>query len=154
MAQQPRLFLDASVLIAALASEGGASRVILVLAEVGLVKPVVCPYVLQEVERNLAKKLPALLPLYRQLLERLPFEIVDNPPPPEVQRWTAVIAPKDAPVLAAAVAANPHRLVTLDTHDFLSSPQVAQQSGLVICTPGDLIRQVRTLLVSGLSSRD
>jgi predicted nucleic acid-binding protein len=147
----PRLFLDSSVLIAAMASESGASRVILVLAEVGLVKLVACPYVLQEVERNLSKKLPALLPIYHQLLDHLQFEMVTNPSLAEVQRWAAIIVPKDAPVLAAAVAANPHRLVTLDTRDFLSDPQVADHSGLVICTPGDLIQQVRSLLAGGLS---
>lgn len=66
----PRLFLDASVIIAALASEAGASRAILILAEVGLFRLVVCPYVLQEVERNLRKKLPTAVlnsePLFKE----------------------------------------------------------------------------------------
>jgi predicted nucleic acid-binding protein len=134
-----------------MASESGASRVILTLAEVGLVRPVVCPYILQEVERNLAKKLTDLLPLYHQLLDRLQPEQIADPSLAEVQRWATVIAPKDAPVLAAAVAAKPHRLITLDTRDFLTDPQVADQSGLVICTPGEFIQQVRTLLAGGLA---
>ncbi len=142
----PRLFLDASVLIAAIASERGASRVILTLAEVGLVRPVVCPYVLQEVERNLHRKFPDLLPMYRRLLDILNPEQAADPLPAEVQRWAAIIAPKDAPVLAAAIAARPHRLVTLDNKDFLANPQVMAQAGLVICTPGELLKQIRRLL--------
>lgn len=146
----PRLFLDASVLIAAMASESGASRAILTLAEIGLVQPVVCPYVLQEVERNLAKKLPDLLPIFRQMLHHLHLEQAPDPPVSEVQQWAAVIAPKDAPVLAAAVAAAPHRLVTLDVRDFLADPHVAEQSGLTICTPGEMLQQIRSLLAGGL----
>ena len=132
-------------------SETGASRAILILAEVGLFKLVVCPHVLQEVERNLAAKLPQALPLFRRMLERLSVEVVPDPPREEVSRWAQVIVPKDAPVLAAAVLAAPHRLVTLDVKDFLTSPEVTRRSGLVICTPGEVIQDVRTLLEAGFS---
>jgi predicted nucleic acid-binding protein len=147
----PRLFLDASVIVAALASELGASRVILTLAEAGLFRLVVCPHVLQEVERNLAKKLPDLLPLYRQVLNRLPLEWVEDPTPKEVKRWAAIIALKDAPILAAAVVARPQRLVTLDVHDFLTNVAVAEESGLTICTPRELLREIRVLLEQGIT---
>ncbi|HID61354.1 MAG TPA: PIN domain-containing protein [Anaerolineae bacterium] len=56
-----RLFLDSSVIIAGLASRIGASHTILALAELGLIRPVACPYILTEVERNLAKKVPEFL---------------------------------------------------------------------------------------------
>ncbi len=147
----PRLFLDASVIIAGLASESGASHVILTLVEAGLFTAVVCPCVLQEVERNLAKKLPDLLPLYRQMLDRLSLEQVNDPAANEAHRWASVIAPKDAPVLAAAVNAHPQRLVTLDIRDFLIDPNVARKSGLIICTPGELLKEVRALLESKIS---
>lgn len=51
--ETPRIFLDSSVLVAGAASFTGASRAILILAELGLLKLVVCPYILKETERNL-----------------------------------------------------------------------------------------------------
>jgi hypothetical protein len=53
----PSVFLDASVLIAGSASFTGASRAVLILGELRLLKLVVCPHVSQEAERNLVKKL-------------------------------------------------------------------------------------------------
>lgn len=73
--EPPRVFIDASALIAGVASYTGASRALLMLAELGLI-----------------------------------------------------------------------RFVTLDKTDFLESPQVAEPSGLRICTPGQLLREIRRLL--------
>ncbi len=148
--ETPRVFLDSSVLIAGSASFTGASRAILTLAEVGLLRLVVCPYVLEETERNLVKKLPEALPYYRRLCHSLKWELIEDPAPEEARQWIDVIEAKDAPVLAAAVQARPARLVTLNTKDFTMSPEVAEQTGLVICTPADLLREIRALLEAGL----
>lgn len=44
----PRIFLDSSVIISGSASRKGASHAVLVLCEIGLLRPVVCPYVTDE----------------------------------------------------------------------------------------------------------
>lgn len=63
--------------------------------------------------------------------------------------WIAVIIPKDAPVLATAVLVKPHRLETLDTRGSIDPPEVATRCGLRICTPGDLLREIRGILARG-----
>jgi len=60
-----------------------------------------------------------------------------------------VIAAKDAPILAAAIAARPHRLVTLDVHDF-DRPEVRRSVTFPIQTPGELIAEIRQALIHAL----
>ena len=56
-----RVFFDANVLIAGVASHRGASRAALMMAEAGLFQMVVSRQVLDEAERNLRRKLPVVL---------------------------------------------------------------------------------------------
>jgi predicted nucleic acid-binding protein len=146
-----RIFADASVLIAGAGSRTGASRAVLVMAEIGLYRLVVCRQVLDETERNLRKKLPAALPVFAELMMAINPELVPDPGPKEVIRWQALIEPKDAPILAAAVAASPDRFLTLDVKDFVEPTHVAEKSGLRIETPAEFVRAVRALIEEGLS---
>jgi predicted nucleic acid-binding protein len=145
----PRIFLDSSVLISGIMSQRGASYALLLLAELGLIRVIVCPYIRKETERNLALKVPEILPLYHQLTARINWEIEQDPPSDDVLPLISIIPAKDAPVLAAAINSKPDRLVTLDTGHFIRAMSVSQQSGLLICTPGDLIREIRSLLARG-----
>jgi len=142
------VFLDASVLFAAAASATGASRAIIVLAEIGFLKGVVSAQVLEEVERNLSRKAPAALPFYHQLIASLDLEVVNDPSPEKVAECVQVIEAKDAPILAAAMEAKPNRLVSLDTEHF-SLPEVASFSKLIIQTPGAFIEELRRFLAAG-----
>ncbi len=143
-----RIFADANVLMAGADSRSGASRAVLMLAEVGLFRLVVCPQVLDEAERNLRKKLPAALPVFAELMAVLNLEIVPDPPPTTYHRWLTIIEAKDAPILEAAATANVDRFLTLNTKDF--TPFVAEQSGLLIQTPGEFITAVRNLISTNL----
>jgi predicted nucleic acid-binding protein len=144
-----RVFADSSVLIAGAGSRSGASRAVLTMAEIGLFKLVVSRQVLDECERNLRKKLPAALPLFAELLTLVNLEIVPNPPEDETARWQSIIEAKDAPILAAAVLAIPDRLLTLNTKDFTST--VADQTGLIIQTPGEFVQEIRAIIETSLS---
>lgn len=148
----PRIFMDTSVIIAGVGSRVGASHAIMALTELGLLRPIVCPYIMDEAERNIQRKTPEALPRYRQVQANIPWEYVPDPAPEQVKPWIGVIVAKDAPVLAAAVITHPHRLVTLDTKDFIDPPQVAARSGLRICTPGDLLREIRSILAQGFGA--
>lgn len=130
-------------------SQRGASYALLLLAELGFVRLIICPYIRKETERNLTAKVPEILPLYHQFTARISWEVVADPSSTEVLPLISVIPPKDAPVLAAAINAAPDRLVTLDTAHFIRAQQVSEISGLVICTPGDLLREIRRLLARG-----
>jgi hypothetical protein len=118
------------------------------MAEIGLFKLVVSRQILDECERNVRKKLPAVLPIFTELLAAISLEILSDPPAAEVARWEAIIEAKDAPILAAAVLAAPDRLLTLNPKDF--TPEVAIQSGLVIQAPGDFVQEIRTIIEAGL----
>ncbi len=146
-----RIFLDSSVLFAALASATGASRAIILLAEIKLLKLVVTPQIFDEVERNLNRKAPRAVPLFERLKKEIAWEIVPAPSAESVAACAQAIAPKDAPILAAAMNAQPARLITLDQEHFLIS-LVKDFSKLTIETPGDLINEIRSLLAIGLTA--
>ncbi len=144
--EAPRFFLDSSVIIAGSASEVGASSAILTMAELGLFRLVACPYVMEETERNLIKKLPKALKRYSQIQSKIPWEIVSDSSYEENSRWLSVLPEKDIPVLVAAINAKLNRLVTLDTLHFLDDFEVAQKSQLMICTPATILRDTRHAL--------
>ncbi len=90
--------------------------------------------------RTINEKLPAALPALRKLLINTPPEIVKDPTPKETTYWTKVIDAEDAPILAAAVAAQPDYLITGDKH-FFDNPGISEKSGLHIVTPADFLEQ-------------
>jgi predicted nucleic acid-binding protein len=143
-----RVFADANVLIAGAGSRSGASQAVLMLAEVGLFKLVVCRQVLDEAERNIRHKLPNALKVFAELMAVLALEIIEDPEPAAWQEWQDVIETKDAPILAAAVSAQVDRLLTLNTKDFTA--EVAAQSGLVIQTPAQFIVELRDIVTTEL----
>jgi predicted nucleic acid-binding protein len=110
-----RIFVDANVLIAGTDSQSGASNAVLKLAEVGLFQLVVCTQVLDEVERNLRKKLPRALPNFAAQMARLRLEILPDPTQEQVKPWQDIIEAKDASILCAAVASHADRFITLNT---------------------------------------
>ena len=139
---QIRVFLDSSVLLAGVVSETGASRLVMDLAETGLIKLVICEQVVVEVDRNLAEKsFEYLLPLSRKLLLKISPEKCPDPTDNQIKAAARHIVPKDAPILAAAQEAQVDCLLTFDRARF--TPQVAAQTGLVIQTPGEFIAQLR-----------
>lgn len=61
---RPDLFLDSSALFAGIVSSGGTARVLLLLAEAGLVTVTVSEQVVAETERAAARKVPQALAYY------------------------------------------------------------------------------------------
>lgn len=58
----------------------------------------------------------------------LNWQMVEDPVPEDVSIWLDLVPAKDAPVLAAAVAAAPHRFITLDIGHFINPPEVEVRS--------------------------
>ncbi len=139
---QIRVFLDSSVVLAGVVSETGAARLVMDLAETGLLRLVICEQVVVEVDRNLAKKsFDDLLPLFRKLLLKIDPEKCPDPTDSQIKAAACHIVPKDAPILAGALEAEVNCLLAFDRADF--TPQVAAETGLVIKTPGEFIAQLR-----------
>ncbi len=136
----PRLFLDASVLIAAAGSQTGGSALILELCRHGKAWAASSRLVLLEAERNIRAKLgrDALLRYY-QALASINMELIRAPDPQEIRAHEQIIHQKDAHVIAAAEKGAVDVLLTLDRKHFMS-PTV-QGAGLPfqIMTPRDFL---------------
>lgn len=138
-----RVFLDASVLFSASYSATGSSREIIRQAIWGDLAIVVSRYVLEEVRRNLATKVPGVLEAYEELLVLLSPEIAKDPTLSELREVATYINLKDAPIIAAAIKAHVDYLVSWDRKHFIDDPQVAARSGLAIVTPDELVSVLR-----------
>ncbi|MBI5410657.1 MAG: PIN domain-containing protein [Nitrospirae bacterium] len=140
-----RVFLDTSALIAGIVSPTGAAREVLRLAEARLIHLVVSRQALTEADRNLAAKLPVLLPEYSALLRAFDPLVVEDPDRAAVREATKVIHHKDAPILAAALAAHVDYLVSWNTRHFQTSA-VRRFVPFPIVTPGEFLQAFRSLL--------
>lgn len=143
-----RIFADANILIAGADSRSGASRAVLLMAEIGLFTLVVSRQVLDEVERNIRKKLPRALPNFAEQLSQLNLEILTDPSVEESSKWENVIDKNDAPILAAAVNAKVDRILSLNTWDF--TQEVAEKCGIPIQTPAQFIHDIRDIIDIGI----
>ena len=85
-----RIFADANVLIAGADSRSGASRAVLLMAEIGLFTLVVSRQVLDEAERNIRQKLPRALPNFADQMVHLNLEILADPPLEDAAKWEAI----------------------------------------------------------------
>lgn len=141
---QINLFFDSSALIAGIISDKGAARVLLLLAEDRKLRISVSDQVIVEVERNIAKKIPKILHVAREMIRASNVIIYKDPTKEEVRdhlNWIGHAL--DVPILVSAIKAHVDYLVTLNTKHFLNDPQVTFRSGLRIGTPGDALSWVR-----------
>ena len=141
----PRLFLDASVLIAASGSAEGGSALVLEICRAGQATPLLTRLVLREAERNIQGKLDrnALLRFYRLIADLEP-ELIPIASTEDLESTSQVISPKDAHVLAGARAGAATHLITLDRKHFLQHDQRSGMLPIVACTPGEFLRAFLT----------
>ena len=138
----PRVFIDSSVLIAAAASSTGSARDLINLGLDGKVDLFVSSVVLTESQRNVARKLPRALPIFQLLRAALQHRIVD-PTSQLVASVAQSIVPKDAPVVAAALAAQAEFLASYDRKHLLGqASQIQAAYQLVVATPDQIISRV------------
>lgn len=119
-ARDVRLFLDSNVILSGLLSSQGAPKILLDLLsiEVPLLKGMTGRYNLDEIERNLTKRFPAILPVYQEYLPRMKLEIIEVPPFEAIKPLLEQMSPKDAPVLASARLGMADYLITGDKKGF------------------------------------
>jgi predicted nucleic acid-binding protein len=75
-------------------------------------------YNIIEIERNLARKLPTALPVYKRYVAKLNLKIVPLPSLADIENYRGCIADKDVPVLVSAINGTADYLVTGDNKDF------------------------------------
>ncbi|MBC7248603.1 MAG: PIN domain-containing protein [Actinobacteria bacterium] len=133
-----RAFLDSNVFFSGFYSRKGAPGKILEEAAGGSFRVVVSRQVLDEVVRTLAEKLPGALPFLNAFLVNIPLEVCTDPGPGEVGAWEKVVGRDDAPIAAAAHAADVDLLVSGDRH-FLEARSRAAGKGLRITSPAGFL---------------
>ena len=143
MTAPPRLFFDASVLVATAGSTTGASALVVEACHRGLTRAVSSRAVLLEAERNIRNKLGSnpLLRFY-EALGLVDFEIVPDPTSREIEAQARIIHAKDAHVLAAASGAGIDFLLTLDRKHFMTRAVLEAGLSFAILTPGDFLRRL------------
>jgi len=134
--------MDADVLFAGAASVTGASHVILQLGELGIIEVGVPEQARIEAERNLTSKLPAALPAFRTLVGACTTPLPMAPRAISNRLARAGHAdPKDAPILAAALAGDCRWLVTFNVRDYRTDL-------LRVSEPGPFLEDLRAQLVA------
>jgi predicted nucleic acid-binding protein len=143
MAKKVKVFLDSNVLLSGLLSEKGAPRIILDLLTIKL--PSICGatgrYNLMEIERNLEKKMSAIIPVYLKYMPLLDLEIVSLPSWETIRGMSKQAADKDIPVLASAICCNADYLVTGDKKDF-AKPKDSGNYQFKIVSPAEFLERV------------
>ena len=134
------VFLDSNVLISALIGSAHAAPVVLVdwLASSPAAELITGRCCIQEVERNLARKLPQAQPLWRQFVSASGIHIVPCP-----RKSIAGINTKDAAIVAAAVSASATHFVTGDKR-LLAEMRAAKSKLPPALTPREMLEVLLT----------
>ncbi|MDZ4165889.1 MAG: PIN domain-containing protein [Smithellaceae bacterium] len=150
MAKHPlKVFLDSNVILSGLLSDRGAPRLILDVLSLRLpgLQGATGEYNIMEIERNLARKMPDLLPIYGKYLPLLDLEIVPLPSPETIAAMAGQSVDKDLPVLASALACRADYLVTGDKKDFARAKECGEYCFQVV-SPAEFLAGVLQLLMA------
>lgn len=137
-----KVFLDTSVIIAAVISSRGTSRALLNLISAGGCTGFVSDYVLEEVQRNVGRKAPHMVATIETIVAQARFNLV-APTSQHMVQAKHHVELKDAPVVAAAVAADVDAPVTLDKKHLLNRErEISEALGIVVVDPGAILKRV------------
>jgi len=145
-----RIFLDSNVMLSGLVSWRGAPRLILDILSLDL--PVLSGltgrYNLIEIERNIEKKMPAALPIYRLYLPKLKLEVIPMPSSVDLAPLRGATEDKDLPVLASAISGRADFFISGDKK-LLS--QINQNAGLPFkeLNPAEFLNKVLPKILVG-----
>src|SRR5690349_20198796 len=114
-----RVFIDSSVFLAAAYSPTGFAHDLFLAAIRGRVVLVLSDYVLAETERNLLANPPRAHAAFLQLIDSVPH-VMSQPDKAVVLETARVVVAKDAPIFAAARAAQVESVATYDRKDLQS----------------------------------
>lgn len=143
MPPDARIFLDTSVIFAAMQSESGGARLILKLGEAGAVALWIGPWVLREAEAVVGRKSPASRTLLAVLLDRAQVQVGAEASSSALAGAQAVIDYlPDAQIVAEALAIGVDYLVSFDRKHLVGNPRAAQLPFL-IGTPADFLAWYR-----------
>ncbi len=141
----PRVFIDASVLIAAVLGKMGASRVLFEFAKKRYLEIILTSEIIQEAKQSLARKygqdeVQALC----QILDDHEQAVKPTLPSTDLGKFDSLIAdPSDRHVLAGAQKYRAEYLVTLDRKHFFTRKLFHARLNFQIMLPGDFLGEFR-----------
>ncbi len=150
-----RVFLDSNVILSGLLSDKGAPRILLDLLSLRLPFLIGSTgrYNLIEIKRNLKKKIPGLLSLYKAYLPKLNLKVIPLPRPEDVRDFSGQIAEKDVPVLVSALRSKADFLVTGDKQHFGKMKGLDKYPFHVV-TPSEFMDSILPEILKGLEEKD
>lgn len=134
-----RVFLDRSVFFAAVYSAKGSARDLLQATFEGRIALVLSTYVLEDTERNLAKRAPHTLPDFVRCRDELAY-LISDPSDALIVNTARLVVAKDAPIIAAARAVRAPLVATYDRKDLLSKrEEILAEFGVTVATPEQIL---------------
>lgn len=134
-----RVFLDTNVIFSAFYAPYTSPGLILENFVAGKFSVIVSQRVLEELTRNLRRKLPRAIPELRALFLSSPPEIMHNPPVEQIEQIGQELEFGDADVFIAAINAGVDYFITGD-HHFLKNRSVLGKYGLKIVSPSEFVK--------------
>lgn len=145
-----KVFLDSNIILPGLISDRGAPRLVLDILSLGL--PVLHGVTgrcnLTEIERSIARKLPAARSVLSQCLPRMNLEIVFLPFLDEMEPFRGIVDDKDLPVVTSAVIAKTDFFLTGDKR-LLSQIRRASCLSFPGCLPADFLNRFLPDILAG-----
>lgn len=140
------LFIDTSVLIAAVLGQFGASRYIFRLAEKGLIKIILTEKVLKEAKRNLLAKynqerLEEMITLLAGHKESIMPDAIERK---ELEFLDLINDPDDIHILTGAKNYKVDYLITLDRKHFFTKKLKQAHLSFKIMLPGEFLKFLRS----------
>jgi len=147
-----KIFLDSNVILSGLISDKGPPRIILDVLSLRLpfITGSTGKYNIIEIERNLKKKMPGLLSVYKRYLPKLYLKIIPLPRPAEVREYSGQITDKNLPVLVSAIRGKADFLVTGDKQHF-ERLKSSEKYPFKIVTPSEFIDDVLPEIIKGVA---
>lgn len=138
-----RVFIDSSVMIAAIFSYRSSARELLLGAVQLDLELVISSLVVKEVTRNIHRKRPDKLYLWEALLRSLSLTLVE-PSLHQVKDVQKLVVAKDAPILAAAMGGGCRYLATSDQKHLLANQQLKGRFLVQVTTPDVILAAAAT----------
>jgi len=137
----PRVFLDASIIVAASISPTGGSFRIFKEASLARFTVATNAYVFDEAVQALQRKYPAALDNLERIVSWCGIDILPDPPEKFVAKYIYIIDADDAPVLAGAIKSKARFLITLDRRNFMTATLHKADLPIIISTPKDFFQK-------------
>lgn len=136
--RNPSVFIDTNIWFSAFYKEGTCSDLLRELNKKQW-KMVISELVLEEIIRNIKKKIPNVLSLITEYINTAKPIVVKNPTVEVLEKFVGLSKRHDLPILTAAIKYHCRYFVTGNIKDFQIS-RIEIKTGLEIITPKKLLQ--------------